>query len=90
MGGTDENPSRPVVQSYSRTKDWPSFHSMSTRLPPRVRRPHTRPCVQDEGSAGSTFSVPSGAVCSSISAMPAHAPKLPSIWNGGCASKRFR
>jgi len=28
-------------------------------------------------------------LCISISAMPDVAPKLPSIWNGGCASNRF-
>ena len=28
-------------------------------------------------------------LCSNISATPAVKPKFPSIWNGGCASKRL-
>ena len=82
----------------------PSFHSISTPIPPRARSPVTLPDGKAEGSAGSRLmnaaspactgvrlvGVAYGSwLCSSISAMPAVAPKLPSIWNGGCASNRF-
>ena len=58
------------------------------------RRRHARavrahvPLGHADGSAGSRWISPAW-LCSSISAMPAVAPKLPSIWNGGCASNRF-
>jgi hypothetical protein len=58
---------------------------MSTSKPPRARKPFDLPVRPGRGSAGSsTISPPCD--CSSISAMAAVAPKLPSIWNGGCAS----
>lgn len=49
-------------------------HSMSTIIPPRARRPLTCPFFQEAGKAGSIRSSPSGSVCRSISAIPAHAP----------------
>ena len=47
-----------------------------------------RLACQAFGKAGSNSSSPSP-LCNSISAMPAVPPKLPSIWNGGCASNMF-
>ena len=40
------------------------------------------------GIAGSSL-ITSSWLCSSISAIPEVKPKLPSIWNGGCASQRL-
>ena len=65
----------------------PSFHAMSTANPPRARKPLTLPVGQAFGSAGSNSISPAW-LCSSISAMPAVPPKLPSIWNGGCERRR--
>src|SRR2546421_102777 len=63
-------------------------HAISTTNPPRARSPFTDPFGQAEGRAGSTCRSPVW-LCSSISAMPDVAPKLPSIWKGGCKSNRF-
>ena len=59
--------------------------SMSSSKPPRARTPCSAPCGQAVGSAGSRWISPPQD-CTSISRMPAAPPKLPSIWNGGCAS----
>ena len=66
----------------------PSFHSMDTSMPVRVRSPLTLPDDQAAGSAGRRM-ISSGVDWSSISAIPALPPKLPSIWKGVCASNRF-
>ncbi len=62
-----------------------------------ARNPLNEPVGHSFGSAGSTLiirsSFPSRSsvhwLCKSISAMPAGAPKLPSIWNGPHKSNRF-
>lgn len=46
--------------------------------PPRARSPRTDPAAQFEGSAGKRWITPAW-LCRSISAIPAVAPKLPSI-----------
>src|SRR5512140_3297137 len=56
----------------------PLLHSMSTVKPPRARRPLTDPEDHALGSAGSILMVSSW-LCSSISAMAAVTPRLPSI-----------
>ena len=56
--------------------------------PPRQRKPLTLPVCHSSGNAGSKCMYPVW-LCTSISAMPAAQPKLPSIWKGGCASKRL-
>ena len=66
----------------------PPPHVAPTVYPPRPRSPCTCPLGQADGSAGRTCSSPLW-LCSSISAMPEVAPKLPSIWNGGCRSNMF-
>ena len=53
--------------------------------PPRVRSPCTSPSAHACGSAGSRCTKPAW-LCTSISAIPAQQPKLPSIWKGACAS----
>ena len=66
----------------------PFSHVMSTSSPPLAQRPRTEPAGHTGGSAGSNCTVPAW-LWSSISAMPEVAPKLPSIWKGGWASKRL-
>ena len=68
-----------VLLYFSTTFTLSPSQRISTILPLRARRPVTLPRFQLEGRAGRIFSDPSGAVCSSISPMPAQAPKLPSI-----------
>ncbi len=80
------DPRRSAVMSSSSA--CPSLQSAPTVYPPRPRRPDTRPVGQADGRAGRTCSSPLW-LCSSISAMPEVAPKLPSIWNGGCRSNMF-
>ena len=77
----------PRVERIFRDVILPFFHeSSSMTKPPRQRRPLTVPWLfHTVGSAGSRCTQPSW-LCTSISAMPAQQPKLPSIWNGGCAS----
>ena len=66
----------------------PSFQAMPTMTLPRALRPLTEPSGHAFGSAGSS-SISPACDWSSISAMPAQPPKLPSIWKGGCAQKRL-
>src|SRR5690606_15557871 len=90
--GNDRAARRPSFTSFRGTSradpSRPSLQAMSTVTPPRARSPVTDPAGQAAGNAGSRCSSPP---CdwSSISAMPAVAPKLPSIWNGGCVLHRF-
>ena len=66
----------------------PSRQVMSTVRSPRARSPRTEPSGQAAaGRAGRR--APPRWLCSSISAIPAVAPKLPSIWNGGWVSHRL-
>ncbi|RAO31450.1 hypothetical protein PSN13_04013 [Micromonospora saelicesensis] len=76
-------PAVSVIRLASRLR-----HSVSTVTLPRARRPLTEPVGQAAGTAGSTSTTPFW-LCSSISAIPAVAPKLPSIWNGGWVSNRL-
>ena len=63
-------------------------HFIDNSYPPRARMPVTEPLLHTLGSAGSSVMMfPS--LCTSISHTPAVPPKLPSIWDGGWASKRL-
>ena len=70
----------------------PECPCQTTRDRPRTRRgraaPRTLPFGHAFGSAGRRCISPAW-LWRSISIMPAVTPKLPSIWNGGCASKRL-
>ena len=68
----------------------PSAQLRSTVAAPRMRSPRTRPFGQDGGSAGRSRSIERW-LCTSISAIPAVYPRLPSIWKirGGCNPSRF-
>ena len=69
-----------------------SVFRLTTRDRSRTRRARAArarvPVGHAVGSAGSRWISPAW-LCTSISSMPAVTPKLPSIWNGGCASNRF-
>ena len=66
----------------------PSCQEKLTLCPPLIRRPRTLPLFHAAGTAGRSYG-PSGPFCPSISAITAAMPKFPSIWNGGCASRRL-
>lgn len=66
----------------------PSHHLQSTVTPPRATSPLNEPVCHAVGSAGRRSTRLSW-LWRSISIMPAAPPKLPSIWNGGWAQKRF-
>ena len=61
-----------------------SVHDASTQTPPLALNPRKRPSCQSFGKAGRIRIRPSW-LCRSISASAAGNPRLPSIWNGGCA-----
>ena len=67
---------------------FPSFHVISTTNPPRAHSPLTEPSCHCWGRAG-RMCMSVMVDCMSISAIPAQPPKLPSIWNGACASSRL-
>jgi len=69
----------PLTSGRNRTSvARPPCHAMSISSAPRTRRPVTRPLGHARGSAGSSAISPAW-LCTSISAIAAVAPKLPSI-----------
>lgn len=63
-----------------------AVHDAFTSIPPLARRPRKLPSFQSSGSAGRSRINPSW-LCRSISDNAAGKPRLPSIWNGGCAHR---
>lgn len=63
-----------------------AVHDAFTSIPPLARRPRKLPSLQSSGSAGRSRINPSW-LCRSISDNAAGKPRLPSIWNGGCAHR---
>jgi hypothetical protein len=71
--------SGPPSSDRTATRSMPPFvHARSTSNPPRARRPVTRPFGHADGNAGSSRISPASH-CTSISAIAAAPPKLPSI-----------
>ena len=83
---TFSSPSVPAVSTAPVNVE--RCHVISTVTSPRALSPVTLPASQSAGIAARR-SMESPWLWSSISVIPAVAPKLPSIWNGGWVSNRF-
>ena len=80
--------SRSALTQHAVTR--PAFHDADTVAAPRTLRPRKDPSGYGQaGSSSMTVVSPSCRDWSSDSAIAAAAPKFPSIWKGGCRSKKF-